>query len=43
VKPGKFDIFDLAINNAVIPFTGIAQVFNDLANISAYLQEDAAA
>ncbi len=43
VKPGKFYIFDLAVNNAVIPLTGIAQVFNDLANISAYLQEDAAA
>ncbi len=43
VKPGQFDIFDLAINNAVIPFTGILPVFNDLANISAYLQEDAAA
>lgn len=42
MKPGQFDIFDLA-NNAVIPFTGVAQVFNDLANISAYLQEDAAA
>ena len=41
-KPGKFSIFDLAINNAVIPFTGVAQVFNDLANISAYLQEGAA-
>jgi serine-type D-Ala-D-Ala carboxypeptidase/endopeptidase (penicillin-binding protein 4) len=42
VKPGQFYIFDLAINNAVIPLTGILQVFNDLANISAYLQEDAA-
>ncbi len=42
VKPGQFDIFDLAINNAVIPFTGILPVFNDLANISAYLQEDTA-
>jgi D-alanyl-D-alanine carboxypeptidase/D-alanyl-D-alanine-endopeptidase (penicillin-binding protein 4) len=41
VKPGQFDIFDLAINNAVIPFTGVLQVFNDLAIISAYLQEDA--
>jgi len=43
VKPGKFYIFDLAINNALIPLTGISQVFIDLANISAYLQEDAAA
>jgi len=42
VKPGKFYIFDLAINNALIPFTGAQQVFNDLANISAFLQEDAA-
>jgi len=42
VKPGKFYIFDLTINNAVVPLTGIAQVFNDLGNISAYLQEDAA-
>jgi serine-type D-Ala-D-Ala carboxypeptidase/endopeptidase (penicillin-binding protein 4) len=43
VKPGQFDIFDVTINNAVIPVTGVVQVFNDLANISAYLQEDAAA
>ena len=43
LKPGKFYIFDLAVNNAVIPPTGVLQVFNDLANISAYLQEDAAA
>ena len=42
VKPGQFNIFDVAINNAVLPLTGVAQVFNDLANISAYLQEDAA-
>jgi D-alanyl-D-alanine carboxypeptidase/D-alanyl-D-alanine-endopeptidase (penicillin-binding protein 4) len=42
VKPGQFYIFDVAVNNAVIPFTGVVQVFNDLANISAYLQEDAA-
>lgn len=42
MKPGQFDIFDLAINNAVIPVTGIAPVFIDLANISAFLQEDAA-
>jgi hypothetical protein len=43
VKAGQFDVFDLAVNNAVIPLTGVVQVFNDLANISAYLQEDAAA
>jgi D-alanyl-D-alanine carboxypeptidase/D-alanyl-D-alanine-endopeptidase (penicillin-binding protein 4) len=43
VKPGQFDVFDLAVSNAVIPLTGVEQVFNDLANISAYLQEDAAA
>jgi D-alanyl-D-alanine carboxypeptidase/D-alanyl-D-alanine-endopeptidase (penicillin-binding protein 4) len=43
VKPGQFDIFDVVIDNAVIPFTGVVQVFNDLATISAYLQEDAAA
>ena len=42
VKPGQFYIFDLAIDNAVLPPTGVAQVFTDLANISAYLQEDAA-
>jgi D-alanyl-D-alanine carboxypeptidase/D-alanyl-D-alanine-endopeptidase (penicillin-binding protein 4) len=39
VKPGQFEIFDVAINNAVVPFTGVDGVFNDLANISAYLQE----
>jgi D-alanyl-D-alanine carboxypeptidase/D-alanyl-D-alanine-endopeptidase (penicillin-binding protein 4) len=43
VKPGKFDIFDVVVNNATIPVTGVEQVFNDLANISAYLQEDASA
>jgi D-alanyl-D-alanine carboxypeptidase/D-alanyl-D-alanine-endopeptidase (penicillin-binding protein 4) len=43
VKPGQFDVFDLAVSNAVIPLTGVEQVFNDLGNISAYLQEDAAA
>ena len=43
VKPGQFYIFDEAVNNAVIPVTGVLPVFNDLANISAYLQEDAAA
>ena len=42
VKPGQFYIFDLAVNNAVVPLTGILPVFNDLANISAFLQEDAA-
>jgi D-alanyl-D-alanine carboxypeptidase/D-alanyl-D-alanine-endopeptidase (penicillin-binding protein 4) len=42
VKPGKFYIFDLTINNALVPLTGIPQVFNDLAIISAFLQEDAA-
>jgi len=42
VKSGQFDIFDLAINDAVIPVTGILLVFNDLANISAFLQEDVA-
>jgi hypothetical protein len=42
VKSGQSDIFDLAINDAVIPVTGILPVFNDLANISAFLQEDVA-
>jgi serine-type D-Ala-D-Ala carboxypeptidase/endopeptidase (penicillin-binding protein 4) len=42
VKPGQFYIFDLAVNNAVVPLTGILPVFNDLANISAFLQEEAA-
>ena len=42
MKSGQFDIFDLAINDAVIPVTGILLVFNDLANISAFLQEDVA-
>jgi D-alanyl-D-alanine carboxypeptidase/D-alanyl-D-alanine-endopeptidase (penicillin-binding protein 4) len=41
-KPGTVAAFD-AVNNAVIPLTGILPVFNDLATISAYLQEDAAA
>jgi D-alanyl-D-alanine carboxypeptidase/D-alanyl-D-alanine-endopeptidase (penicillin-binding protein 4) len=43
VKPDQFYIFDLAVNNAVTSLTGIPQVFDDLATISAYLQEDAAA
>jgi D-alanyl-D-alanine carboxypeptidase/D-alanyl-D-alanine-endopeptidase (penicillin-binding protein 4) len=43
VKPGQFYMFDLAVNNSVVPLTGILPVFNDLANISAFLQEDAAA
>ena len=43
VKAGQFYIFDLAVNNAVVPLTGILPVFDDLANLSAFLQEDAAA
>jgi D-alanyl-D-alanine carboxypeptidase/D-alanyl-D-alanine-endopeptidase (penicillin-binding protein 4) len=42
VNPGQFYIFDLAVNNAVVSLTGILPVFNDLANIFAFLQEDAA-
>lgn len=43
VRPGQFDVYDLVVDNAVTSFTGVVQVFNDLAYISAYLQEDAAA
>ena len=44
VKPGKYYVYDLVVNESVVPdFNGVLGVATDAANISAILQEDAAA
>ena len=44
VKPGRYDVYDLVVNGSVVQdFNGVLGVATDLATISAYLQEDAAA
>jgi serine-type D-Ala-D-Ala carboxypeptidase/endopeptidase (penicillin-binding protein 4) len=43
VKPGKYYVYDLVVNGSVVQdFNGVLQVDEDLANISAILQEEAA-
>jgi D-alanyl-D-alanine carboxypeptidase/D-alanyl-D-alanine-endopeptidase (penicillin-binding protein 4) len=44
VKPGRYDVYDLVVNGAVVQdFNGVLGVATDQANISAILQEEVAA
>jgi D-alanyl-D-alanine carboxypeptidase/D-alanyl-D-alanine-endopeptidase (penicillin-binding protein 4) len=44
VKPGRYYVYDLVVNGSVVQdFNGVLGVATDAANISAILQEDAAA
>jgi D-alanyl-D-alanine carboxypeptidase/D-alanyl-D-alanine-endopeptidase (penicillin-binding protein 4) len=42
-EPGQFHVFDLVVNGSVVPdINSVLKVYDDLGNISGYLQEDAA-